>query len=32
LHLEGVSDFAITPGIDKHSVAVFVPERKVEDQ
>jgi len=29
LHIEGVSDFAITPGIDKHSVAVFVPERKV---
>ena len=28
LRLEGVSDFAIAPGKD-HSVAVFVPERKV---
>lgn len=27
LRVEGVSDFAIAPG-DKHSVAVFVPERK----
>lgn len=28
LHLEGVTDFAIAPG-EKHSIAVFVPERKV---
>lgn len=28
LRLEGVQDFAVSPGRD-HSVAVFVPERKV---
>lgn len=28
LRVEGVSDFAISPG-DNHSVAVFIPERKV---
>ena len=28
LRVEGVSDFAIAPGTD-HSLAVFVPERKV---
>ena len=28
LRLEGVSDFAVSPG-KGHSVAVFVPERKV---
>ena len=28
LRVEGVSDFAVSPG-DNHSIAVFVPERKV---
>jgi translation initiation factor 2A len=28
LHVEGVTDFALSPG-KNHSVAVFVPERKV---
>ena len=28
LHMEGVTDFALSPG-KNHSVAVFVPERKV---
>jgi translation initiation factor 2A len=28
LRVEGVSDFAISPG-DNHSIAVFIPERKV---
>ena len=28
LHVEGVTDFALSPGQD-HSVAVFIPERKV---
>ena len=28
LHIEGVTDFAISPG-KNHSVAVFVPEKKV---
>lgn len=28
LHVDGVSDFAISPG-KNHSIAVFVPERKV---
>ena len=28
LRVEGVSDFAVSPG-ENHSVAVFVPERKV---
>lgn len=28
LRVEGVSDFAISPG-EKHSIAVFIPERKV---
>lgn len=28
LRVEGVSDFAVAPG-DNHSVAVFIPERKV---
>ena len=28
LRIEGVSDFAVSPG-KNHSVAVFVPERKV---
>ena len=28
LRVEGVSEFALSPG-NKHSVAVFIPERKV---
>ena len=28
LRVEGVSDFAVSPG-ENHSIAVFVPERKV---
>lgn len=28
LHVEGVTDFAVAPGKD-HSIAVFIPERKV---
>ena len=28
LRVEGVCDFAVSPG-DNHSIAVFVPERKV---
>jgi uncharacterized protein with WD repeat len=28
LHVEGVADFALSPG-KQHSVAVFIPERKV---
>ncbi|WPH04121.1 Hypothetical protein R9X50_00700600 [Acrodontium crateriforme] len=28
LHIEGVSDFALAPGANNHSIAVFVPERK----
>ena len=28
LRVEGVSDFAVSPG-DNHSIAVFIPERKV---
>lgn len=30
LHVEGVADFAVSPG-ENHSIAVFVPERKVSD-
>ena len=29
LRVEGVTDFAVSPG-ENHSIAVFVPERKVE--
>jgi len=31
LRVEGVSDFAVSPG-ENHSIAVFVPERKVSHQ
>lgn len=30
LRVEGVADFAVSPG-ENHSIAVFVPERKVSD-
>ena len=30
LRVEGVADFAISPG-ENHSIAVFIPERKVSD-
>lgn len=31
LRVEGVTDFAVSPG-ENHSIAVFVPERKVSNQ